>query len=157
MGCLDWWDVWIVRVFGLAGCLDWWGVWIAREFGLMGDLGVMHIEMCPVYNLALSKSRCLIQMAGQNRVKSCLLFVEEIPRWENISTWMIWLKCRNKFCRKCFIIFKCSAHPNSHAAISQACIIQNIILTYSNVNAQLMLQCNNIYFLFLSRLKVTYM
>ena len=46
----------------------------------MGDLGVMHIEMCPVYTLALSKSRCLIQMAGQNRVKSCLLFVAEIPR-----------------------------------------------------------------------------
>ena len=73
-------DCWIGGGGGVRflGGLDCWGIEIARGFGLMGDLGVAHIELCPGYTLAMSKSKCLIQMAGQNRVKSYLLFVAEI-------------------------------------------------------------------------------
>ena len=72
MGSLDCWGVWIAWEFGLLGSLDWWGAWIAREFGLMGDLDVRHIEMCPVYTLALSKSRSLSKW--QVRIGSRLIY-----------------------------------------------------------------------------------
>ena len=44
----------------------------------MGGLGIVHIELFSGYTLALSESKCLIRMAGQNGVKSYLLFVAEI-------------------------------------------------------------------------------